>query len=75
MGGNPLYNLYEMTIKNMNYQMSRVNQYLVRNNHPGIISREKFVFLKGFEIRKQRIHTRGRIILLVRMLITSIQST
>jgi hypothetical protein len=34
--------LYGKSIKNVDYAMGRVNQYLVRNNHPGIISREKY---------------------------------
>ena len=34
--------LYGKSIKNIDYAMGRVNQYLVRNNHPGIISREKY---------------------------------
>ena len=34
--------LYGKSIKNVDYELGRVNQYLVRNNHPGIISREKY---------------------------------
>ena len=34
--------LYGKSIKNVDYALGRVNQYLVRNNHPGIISREKY---------------------------------
>lgn len=34
--------LYRKSIKNVDYALGRVNQYLVRNNHPGIISRAKY---------------------------------
>jgi len=34
--------LYGKSIKNIDYAMGRVNQYLVRNNHSGIISRDKY---------------------------------
>lgn len=34
--------LYGKSIKNVDYALGRVNQYLVRNNHPGIISRDKY---------------------------------
>lgn len=38
--------LYGKSIKNADYAMGRVNQYLVRNNHPEIISREKYVMVQ-----------------------------
>jgi DNA invertase Pin-like site-specific DNA recombinase len=34
--------LYGKSIKNLDYRLGRVSQYLVKNNHPGIISREKY---------------------------------
>lgn len=34
--------LYGKSIKNVDYALGRVSQYLVRNNHPGIISRDKY---------------------------------
>lgn len=34
--------LYGKSIKNVDYALGRVNRYLVRNNHPRIISREKY---------------------------------
>ena len=34
--------LYGKSIKNVDYAMGRVNRYLVRNNHPRIVSREKY---------------------------------
>lgn len=34
--------LYGKSIKNVDYALGRENQYLVRNNHPGIVSRDKY---------------------------------
>ena len=34
--------LYGKSIKNVDYALGRVSQYLVRNNHPGIVSRDKY---------------------------------
>jgi len=44
--------LYGKSIKNLDYALGRVNQYLVRNNHPGIISREKYDLVQ--QIRNER---------------------
>ncbi|MBU1145033.1 MAG: recombinase family protein [Firmicutes bacterium] len=44
--------LYGKSIKNLDYALGRVNQYLVRNNHPRIISREKYDLVQ--QIRNER---------------------
>jgi len=44
--------LYGKSIKNLDHRLGRVNQYLVRNNHPGIVSREKYDLLQ--QIRNER---------------------
>ena len=44
--------LYGKSIKNIDHALGRVNQYLVRNNHPRIISREKYDLVQ--QIRNER---------------------
>ena len=51
--------LYGKSIKNHDHRLGRVNQYLVRNNHPGIISREKFDMVQKIRISKTKNDHKG----------------
>ena len=51
--------LYGKSIKNHDHRLGRVNQYLVRNNHPGIVSREKFDMVQKIRISKTKNDHKG----------------
>jgi len=51
--------LYGKSIKNHDHRLGRVNQYLVRNNHPGIISREKFEMVQKIRSSKTKNDHKG----------------
>jgi hypothetical protein len=51
--------LYGKSIKNHDHRLGRVNQYLVRNNNPGIISREKFDMVQKIRISKTKNDHKG----------------
>ncbi len=51
--------LYGKSIKNHDHRLGRVNQYLVRNNHPGIISREKFDMVQKIRSSKTKNDHKG----------------
>ena len=51
--------LYGKSIKNHDHRLGRVNQYLVRNNHPGIISREKFEMVQKIRSFKTKNDHKG----------------
>jgi DNA invertase Pin-like site-specific DNA recombinase len=51
--------LYGKSIKNHDHRLGRVNQYLVRNNHPGIISREKFEMVQKIRRTKTKNDHKG----------------
>lgn len=51
--------LYGKSIKNHDHRLGRVNQYLVINNHPGIISREKFDMVQKIRSSKTKNYHKG----------------
>jgi hypothetical protein len=51
--------LYGKSIKNHNHRLGRVNQYLVRNNHPGIISRDKYDMVQKIRSTKTKNNHKG----------------
>ncbi|MEF3692542.1 MAG: recombinase family protein [Acholeplasmataceae bacterium] len=51
--------LYGKSIKNHDHRLGRVNQYLVRNNHPGIISRDKFEMIQKIRNSKTKNDHKG----------------
>jgi len=51
--------LYGKSIKNHDQRLGRVNQYLVRNNHPGIISRDKFEMVQKIRSSKTKNDHKG----------------
>jgi len=51
--------LYGKSIKNHDHRLGRVNQYLVRNNHPGIVSREKFDMVQKIRTSKTKNNHKG----------------
>ena len=51
--------LYGKSIKNHDHRKGRVNQYLVRNNHPGIISRDKFEMIQKIRNSKTKNDHKG----------------
>jgi len=51
--------LYGKSIKNNDHRLGRINQYLVRNNHPGIISREKFDMVQKIRFSKTKNDHKG----------------
>lgn len=52
--------LYGKSIKNVDYASGRVSWYLIRNNHPGIISKEEYDLVQEIRYNNTKNNHKGK---------------